>query len=927
MDQGDDTPGTKTRVPSSDNSAMTSAPEDDHAHLEKARTKEQQEQDLFRALSRRRTSATGHGHQDGDGANDEEHHEIDRLMSRMFGQARREKNDEHETRHSGVVFRHLTVKGVGLGASLQPTVGDIFMGLPRALGKLFSRGTPAVAKPPVRELLSDFDGCVRPGELLLVLGRPGAGCTTFLKVFANQRSGFEAVEGDMTYGGTGSDEMAKRFRGDVIYNPEDDLHYAKLSVRQTLSFALQTRTPGKEARLDGESRADYISEFLRIVTKLFWIEHTLDTRVGDEFVRGVSGGERKRVSIAEAMITRASVQAWDNSSKGLDASTALEYVRSIRAMTNMAEASTAVSLYQAGESLYELADKVLLIDEGKCLYFGPTDQAKQYFIDLGFDCPDRWTTPDFLTSVSDEHERTIRPGWESRIPRSPEAFSRLYRDSDAYRRNLADVDDFEAQLRRQQEARGGASDASNQKDMNYTLPFHQQVMACTRRQFLIMIGDRAALFGKWGGLVFQGLIVGSSFYGQGDGTTSAFARGGALFVLLLFNALLALAEQTAAFEAKPILLKHKSFSFYRPAAYAIAQVFVDVPLVLIQVLIFNIIIYFMAGLSASASQFFISTLILWMVTMTTYSYFRTISAWCATLDLATRFTGISIQVLVVYTGYLIPPKSMHPWFSWLRWINWMQYGFECLMANEFAFREMECQSPQLVPVGPNARAPYQSCTLKGSTKGSTSVSGADYIDASFNYSRSHLWRNFGILWAFFFLFVLLTVLGMDFMKPNAGGGAITVFKRGQVPKKVEQTIEAGGKGGNAGATDEESGTPNKIAVADGAADRHASDKEKPVQQQVAKNETVFTFRDVNYTIPFKGGERKLLQGVQGYVRPGKLTALMGASGKLNGIDTHTNSTCKSWEHMADRSTQRFRCRKDDPSQHPRAADQLWRRHW
>jgi ABC-type multidrug transport system ATPase subunit len=109
-----------------------------------------------------------------------------------------------------------------------------------------------------------------------------------------------------------------------------------------------------------------------VVSKLFWIEHTLDTRLGNAIVRGVSGGEKKRVSIAEAMVTKASCQCWDNSTKGLDASTAMEYVSSLRSLTNMARISTLVALYQAGESLYDLFDKVIVIDQGKCVYFGPT---------------------------------------------------------------------------------------------------------------------------------------------------------------------------------------------------------------------------------------------------------------------------------------------------------------------------------------------------------------------------------------------------------------------------------------------------------------------------------------------------------------------------------------------------------------------------
>lgn len=871
---------------SSNGDAPVFAPIKSHTENEKPplekRRSHRTEDDLFRVLSRRRTNASTPAEKE---EANEDNEELDRLMSRIFGQKRQEQSEEEKTRHSGVIFRNLTVRGVGLGSSLQPTVGDFFLGLPRKLGKLFTQGPKAaMAKPPVRDLISNFDGCVRPGELLLVLGRPGAGCSTFLKTFCNQRAGFESVEGEVTYGGTDAATMAKDFRGEIIYNPEDDLHYATLSVKRTLTFALQTRTPGKESRLEGETRQDYVREFLRVVTKLFWIEHTLGTKVGNEFIRGVSGGERKRVSIAEAMITRASVQGWDNSSKGLDASTAVEYVKSIRAMTNMADTSTAVSLYQAGETLYDLVDKVLLIDEGKCLYFGRAEDAKKYFQNLGFECPERWTTADFLTSVTDEHERSVREGWEDRIPRSAGEFADAYRRSEDYQKNLRDIDDFEAELTTLAEERR-RNESEKSKKKNYEIAFHKQVLACTHRQFLVMFGDRASLFGKWGGLLFQGLIVGSLFYNLPDTAAGAFPRGGALFFLLLFNALLALAEQTAAFESKPILLKHKSFSFYRPSAFAIAQTVVDVPLVFIQVIIFNVIIYFMANLARTASQFFISNLILWLVTMVTYAFFRAISAWCGTLDVATRFTGVAIQILVVYTGYLIPPDSMHPWFGWLRWINWIQYGFECLMANEFAYLTLQCEPPYLVPQGPNARPQNQGCTLAGASPGSTSVSGAAYIQESFTYTRSHLWRNFGFLWAFFIFFVFLTALGMELMKPNVGGGAITVFKRGQVPKKIEESIATGGRA-KGDKQDEETG--RRDPVANGDAERTKSDEQ--ITQEVAKNETVFTFQNINYTIPYEKGERKLLNDVQGYVRPGKLTALMGASGKSgHSLQSTTNT--------------------------------------
>ncbi|KAF1352679.1 hypothetical protein EJ07DRAFT_183458 [Lizonia empirigonia] len=857
----------------SEHAAIKSTPSATRPSLKSRQSQPLTEEDLFRALSRRRTSQTnglGRSNTQGTASSaDDEQDEINRLMSRMFGHTRQEASEEEKTRHVGVVFKNLTVKGQGLGAALQPSVGDFFLNPVRLVKNLVTRGPKAAAgKPPVRTLIDDFSGCIKPGEMLLVLGRPGSGCSTFLKMIGNQRFGYEEITGDVTYGGTGADEMAKKYRSEVLYNPEDDLHYATLKVKDTIKFALTTRTPGKDSRKEGESRADYVKEFLRVVTKLFWIEHTMNTKVGNEFVRGVSGGEKKRVSIAEAMITKASVQSWDNSTRGLDASTALEYVQSLRSLTSMANISTSVALYQAGESLYDLFDKVLLIHEGRCCYFGPADRAAEYFKNLGFHQPDRWTTADFLTSVVDDHERHIKDGYEDRIPRTGAQFGKAFVDSQQSQDNLNDIQEFEKETQRMAEERRAAATKATKKK-NFTLPFPKQVMACTKRQFLVMIGDPQSLGGKWGGILFQALIVGSLFYNLPNTAAGVFPRGGVIFFMLLFNALLALAELTAAFKSRPILLKHKSFSFYRPAAYAIAQTVVDIPLVLIQVVIFDVVVYFMANLQRTASQFFISLLFLWIITMTMYAFFRAIGSLVGSLDIATRITGVAIQALVVYTGYLIPPSKMHPWFSWLRWINPIQYGFEGLLVNEFYNLEVQCTPPYIVPQVPGAQEQYQSCAIQGSRPGSLTVSGADYVEAAFSYSRSHLWRNFGIITGMFIFFVCLTAIGMESQKPNKGGGAVTIFKRGQVPQSVEKDLETQKPG------DEESGKAEPAAVNEKAeGDRDSKDD----LSGVAKNETIFTFQNITYTIPYEKGERTLLKDVQGFIQPGKLTALMGASG-------------------------------------------------
>ena len=195
------------------------------------------------------------------------------------------------------------------------------------------------------------------------------------------------------------------------------------------------------------------------------------------------------------------------------------------------------------------------------------------------------------------------------------------------------------------------------------------------------------------------------------------------------------------------------------------------------------------------------------------------------------------------------------------------------MANEFYNQQIQCVPPFLVPLGPGAAPQYQSCLIRGSQPGSTVVSGADYIHTAFTYTRAHLWRNFGIITAFWLFFVFLTALGMELQKPNEGGGAVTIFKRGQAPKAVQSAMEKG----NVPEDEEKQAAAGDEKMA--MEDTTSSDSEQ-VQaiKGVASNESVFTFTNVNYTIPYDKGERKLLSDVQGFVRPGKLTALMGASG-------------------------------------------------
>ncbi|KAH7363392.1 ABC-2 type transporter-domain-containing protein [Plectosphaerella cucumerina] len=777
----------------------------------------------------------------------------------------------------GVVYEHLTVKGITQGASFVRTVPDAILGtFGPDLYHLLCRALPFLRRrqPETRNLIHDFTGCVRDGEMMLVLGRPGAGCTTFLKAVSNSRGSFASVEGDVSYGGIPAETQHRLYRGEINYNAEDDVHFASLSVWKTLTFALLNKTKRADRR-DIPVVADAL-------LRMFGIGHTRHTQVGDDFVRGVSGGERKRVSIAETLASKSTVMAWDNSTRGLDASTALDYARSLRIMTDVTNRTTLVTLYQAGEGIYETFDKVLVIDQGRQIYSGPASAAKQYFIDLGFECPERQTTADFLTAVTDPAERRIRPGFQHSAPRTPEALEAAFRVSPAYAALLEDVADYKRHLEATGHAdakrfEGAVRDAKSKHVSDsspYTVSFAQQVWVCLRREAWLFLGDTTALYTKFFIIFSNAFIVGSLFYGQPADTAGAFTRGGAVFFSVVFLGWLQLSELMKAVSGRDVVARHRDYAFYRPSAVSLARVLLDFPVIASYTALFGLVMYFMTGLDIDAGKFWVYLLFVYTTTIMVTAMYRMFAALSPEIDTAVRFSGIALNVLVIYVGYVIPKPQLlgdYIWFGWLYWINPLSYAFEGVMSNEFAGLEMPCAPSQLVPQGPGVQEGFQGCAASGASANARSVSGEAYLATTYDYSRSNLWRNWAVVIAFAVLYIIATVIATELVSFGSGGGGMLVFKK--TSKAKAQAVQDTKPSDEEKAVGADSAGSSQTRVAG-----EATDAEDEALEQITKSDSIFTWQNLEYTVPYLGGEKKLLNKVSGYAKPGVMVALMGASG-------------------------------------------------
>ena len=531
------------------------------------------------------------------------------LASEVYQQKQVEDQSNLKHRELGVTWRNLSADVIASESAVNETVLSQF--------NMLQHIKESRHKAPLRRILDNSNGCVKPGEMLLVLGRPGSGCTTLLKLLSNHRHSFKSVEGDVRFGSMTADEAT--YRGQIVMNSEEEVFFPALTVGQTMDFATRLKTPFRLPN-GTESPEEYRKAKKHFLLESMGISHTHDTKVGNEFVRGVSGGERKRVSIIECLASRASVFCWDNSTRGLDASNALEWTRAIRAMTDILGLTTIATLYQAGNGIFNLFDKVLVLDEGKQVYYGPMKEAQPFMESLGFVCRDGSNVGDFLSGVTVPTERLIRPGYENIFPRTADSLRETYEKSTIAEHMASEFNypDTElAQQRTEEFKEAVAEEKSNRlpKSSPWTVSFPQQVMTCVRRQYYILWGDKTTFIMKQVFTIIQALIAGSLFYDAPDNSGGLFIKSGAVFFSLLYNSLLAMSEVTDSFAGRPVLIKHKDFAFFHPAAFCIAQITSDIPVILFQISVFGLVVYFMVGLTVSASAFFTYWIVIFANTM------------------------------------------------------------------------------------------------------------------------------------------------------------------------------------------------------------------------------------------------------------------------------------------------------------------------
>lgn len=653
----------------------------------------------------------------------------------------------------------------------------------------------------------------------------------------------------MVLTGTPFREMHKRYRGETIYLAEDDIHLPELTLEETLAFAAKMRPQTQSAEIISRQTAS-----------IYGLQRVLNTQVGNDLVRGLSGGEKRRTSIAEAFLSRCPIQCCDNSIRGLDSATALNVVRTLRRVTDVLSSTVMTTIYQAPEALYCQFDKVLLLYRGRQIYFGATIDAAGYFERLGFVRPEGATTADFLTSLTNPAERLVRPEVKGSVPRTPDEFSQAWRRSPeclALRKEVAEYNN-------------GRPQGTSSSFSSYPTNVMHQIRACLTRAFLRSRHNMPGLISGVVGNTILAIILGTLFYNVAENTGSFESRSILLFYATMMNSCLPAFEVNGLWAQRPIVEKQSRYAFYHPVAEGIASMLSDLPIKVLTSLCFNVPIYFLTNLRKTASAFFTFWLFGLVVMVTMSMIFRLVGSISRTYAQSLAPVSIMIFNFIIYAGFVIPPGDQVPWLSWIRYFNPIAYANESLMINEFRNHKFPCST--FVPSGPtysDNNLDGKVCSAIGSVAGQSWVDGNRYLELKYGYAIDHMWRNLGILFALMVGFGVGHLLAAEYIEAQRSKGDILLFRRKDI-------------GARPSPADEESIEMESVRVQEKVSPDSVSSEEKlaTTAEGLGKQCSAFWWSNVGYDVKVNNGneDSRILEGVDGWVTRETLTALMGSTG-------------------------------------------------
>ncbi|XP_031120033.1 ABC transporter G family member 35-like [Ipomoea triloba] len=802
-----------------------------------------------------------------------------------------------------VRFEHLTVEA-------DCHVGD--RALPSLLNTARNLGESALGCVGIRlaqktklTILKDVSGIVKPSRMTLLLGPPSSGKTSLLLALAGKLDPTLKVKGNITYNGHKLKEFVPQKTS--AYISQNDVHVGEMTVKETLDFSARCQGVGsryelltelarreKDAKIFPDAEIDLYMKATAVegVNESLVTDYTLrilgldvcrDTIVGDEMIRGISGGQKKRVTTGEMIVGPTKTLFMDEISTGLDSSTTFQIVKCLQQIVHLTEGTILMSLLQPAPETFDLFDDIILLSEGQIVYQGPREHVLEFFESCGFKCPERKGTADFLQEVTSRKDQ--EQYWADK--RKPYRFIPVKEFARKF-------NSFHVGLSLENELSVPYDKSRNHQAAlvfkKYTVPVKELLKANFDKEWLLIKRNSFVYIFKTVQIIIVAIIASTVFFRTKLHTRNEDDGGiyiGALLFAMIINMFNGFSELTMTIQRLPVFYKQRDLLFHPPWAFTLPTFLLKIPISVFESTVWMVITYYTMGFAPEASRFFKQFLVIFLVQQMAAGLFRLIAALCRTMVIANTGGSLSLLLVFLLGGFILPKGQIPDWWGWGYWISPMTYGFNALTVNEmFAPR-------------------WMNKFVSGERLGTKVMENYDVFA-----EKRWFWIGSAALMGFAVFFNVLFTFALTYLNPLEQKQAIISKEQAkEMENEQEESTESPRLRTTKSRND---GLPHSLSAADGN-----NTREMEIQRMSSRTNTnglsrnedsslesangiaqkkgmilpftplAMSFDDVKYFVDMPAEMRdqgvtedrlQLLKGVTSTFRPGVLTALMGVSG-------------------------------------------------
>ncbi|KAI3875055.1 hypothetical protein MKW98_019628, partial [Papaver atlanticum] len=520
-------------------------------------------------------------------------------------------------------------------------------------------------------ILNDVSGIIKPNRMTLLLGPPSSGKTTMLLALAGKLDKDLKVSGRVSYNGHGMNEFVPQRTS--AYISQYDLHIGEMTVRETLAFSARCQGVGtgydmlaelarrekaanikpdpdidvymKAAAIDGQE-ASVVTDY---VLKILGLDICADTLVGDEMLRGISGGQKKRLTTGEMLVGPARALFMDEISTGLDSSTTFQIVNSLRQTVHIMNSTAVISLLQPAPETYNLFDDIILLSDAKIVYQGPREHVLEFFESLGFKCPERKGVADFLQEVTSKKDQ--QQYWA----RKDERYS------------FITVNDFRQAFQ--------LFHVGRKLREELTIPFNKTkshpaaltiaqygvsktelLKACASREYLLMKRNSFVYIFKLFQLIFIAFVTMTLFLRtklKRDDVVDGGIYVGALFFTLVMITFNGFSELAMAVVKLPVFYKQRDLLFYPAWAYSLPTWVLKIPITFVEVGVWVFMTYYVIGFDPNIERLLRQFFLLLFVNQMAAGFFRSAAAVGRNMIVANTIGSFVLLIILALGGFIL----------------------------------------------------------------------------------------------------------------------------------------------------------------------------------------------------------------------------------------------------------------------------------